>query len=153
MAHYFNDTTASSSLRDVGNKTSRRQVVLIVEDHEDTRLLYKHVLELRGFQVIEAEGGDEAVRLAQEIGPDLVLMDTTLPRVDGLTASRRMREQSSLREIPIVFISGHAGPECRAIALAAGGSDYLIKPIAIAELEATVNKQLNRRNRTRAMSQ
>lgn len=153
MAHYFNETTALSSLRDVANKPSRRQVVLVVEDHEDTRLLYRHVLELRGFEVIEAQDGHEAVRLAQEIGPDLVLIDTNLPRVDGLMATRRMREHSSLREVPIVFISGHAGPEWRATALAAGGSDYLIKPIALGELEASVYKQLNGRKRDPAATQ
>jgi len=131
-----------------GERTALRPLVLIVEDHEDTRSLYKYVLELHGYDVIEADRGDDAIRLATEVHPDLILMDTNLPEVDGLTITQRMREQAALRDLPIIFISGHAQPELRAAALAAGGDDYLVKPTSLSELEASVDRHLaNGRNR------
>ena len=123
-------------------RSAPRPLVLIAEDHADTRSLYKYVLELHGYQVAEAERGEEAIRLVKELHPDLVLMDTNLPEVDGLTATQRLREEASLRDLPIIFISGHAQPEIRAAALAAGGNDYLVKPTSLGELEASVEKHL-----------
>lgn len=123
-------------------RSAPRPLVLIAEDHADTRSLYKYVLELHGYAVAEAEKGEEAIRLVKELHPDLVLMDTNLPEVDGLTATQRLREEASLRDLPIIFISGHAQPEIRAAALAAGGDDYLVKPASLSELEASVEKHL-----------
>lgn len=125
-----------------GKKSALRPLVLIAEDHADTRALYKYVLELHGYEVAEAEKGEEAIRLVKELHPDLVLMDTNLPEVDGLTATQRLREEASLRDLPIIFISGHAQPEIRAAALAAGGDDYLVKPTSLSELEASVERHL-----------
>lgn len=124
-------------------RSALRPLVLIAEDHADTRSLYKYVLELHGYAVAEAEKGEEAIRLVKELHPDLVLMDTNLPEVDGLTATQRLREEVSLRDLPIIFISGHAQPEIRAAALAAGGNDYLVKPTSLGELEASVEKHLS----------
>jgi DNA-binding response OmpR family regulator len=133
-------------------RTALRPLVLIVEDHEDTRSLYKYVLELHGYDVIETDRGEEAIRLATDLHPDLVLMDTNLPEIDGLTATQRMREQASLRDLPIIFVSGHAQPELRAAALAAGGDDYLVKPMSLSDLEASVDKHLaNGRSKNAAL--
>jgi DNA-binding response OmpR family regulator len=125
-----------------GERTTLRPLVLIVEDHEDTRSLYRYVLELHGYDVVETDRGEEAIRLAKDLHPDLVLMDTNLPEIDGLTATHRMREHASLRDLPIIFVSGHAQPELRAAALAAGGDDYLVKPTSLSELEASVDRFL-----------
>lgn len=125
-------------------RTALRPLVLIVEDHEDTRALYRYVLELHGYDVVEAEKGEDAVRLAKESRPDLVLMDTNLPEMDGLTAAQHIRQYASLQDLPIIFISGHAQPELRAAALAAGGDDYLVKPTSLSDLEASVDKHLAR---------
>ena len=126
-------------------RSALRPLVLIAEDHADTRSLYKYVLELHGYEVAEAEKGEEAIRLTKELHPDLVLMDTNLPEVDGVTATQRLRAEASLRDLPIIFISGHAQPEIRAAALAAGGDDYLVKPTSLSELEASVEKYLGGR--------
>jgi CheY-like chemotaxis protein len=126
--------------------------VLVAEDHEDTRALYKYVLELHGYVVVEAKKGVDAIRLAKELHPDLVLMDTNLPEVDGLAATQQMRQHPSLQDLPIIFISGHAQPEFRAAALAAGADDYLVKPTSLSELEASVEKHLaNGRNKHAAL--
>jgi DNA-binding response OmpR family regulator len=130
------------SLSEERDGTRLRPLVLVVEDHDDTRALYKYVLELRGYQVIEAAAGDEAVQVAADRRPDLIVMDTVLPRVDGLTATRLMREEAWLHDVPIIFISGHGQPEFRIAALAAGGNDYLVKPVSINELESAVKRRL-----------
>lgn len=132
--------TPSSPLSLEWQRSPLHPVVLVAEDHDDTRYLYKYVLELNGYEVIEAVSGDDAVRLAEATHPDLVIMDTNLPRVDGLTATRCIRELPLLNDVPIVFISGDARPELRARALEVGGNDYLVKPLSISELEATVER-------------
>jgi two-component system cell cycle response regulator DivK len=99
-------------------------------------------METRGFAVMEASDGAEGIRLAKRLKPDLILMDTNLPHVDGLMATRIIRESWNTAEMPIVFISGHSQPEKRAAALAAGGNAYLVKPIVLSQLELVVESQL-----------
>lgn len=133
-------------------RAALRPLVLVVEDHEDTRALYKYVLELHGYDVIEAHKGEDAIRLAKELHPDLVLMDTNLPEMDGLAAAQHIRQYAFLQDLPIIFISGHAQPEIRAAALAAGGDDYLVKPTSLSDLEASVDRHLaNGRNKQAAL--
>ncbi len=84
----------------------RKPLVLVVDDHEDTRFLLKTILDIRGVAVLEASDGEEAIEMAERERPDLVLMDAGLPRLDGLTATRRMRECASLCRVKIIFLSG-----------------------------------------------
>src|ERR687884_500742 len=79
-------------------------LVMVVEDHDDTRFMLRYLMESRGLRVAEAEDGEEAVRLAESLRPDLILMDMTLRRLDGLTATRRIRELAALQEVPIIFL-------------------------------------------------
>lgn len=120
-----------------------KPLVLVVEDHEDTRFMLEYLLERRGCQVAMAEDGEDAVCVAEKIRPDLILMDATLPRLDGLAVMRRIRELTTLHDVPIVFLSCHAQPEFRAEALARGGNDYITKPFAIDELESVVERHLS----------
>jgi DNA-binding response OmpR family regulator len=117
-------------------------LVLVVEDHEDTRFLLRYVMETHGYRVIEAADGEQGVVVASTTHPDLILMDTDLPHVDGLAATKRIR--AMLHDVPIIFISGHAQPEARLAALATGGTDYFVKPVHLTELEAAVEKELAR---------
>lgn len=119
-----------------------RPLVLVVEDHEDTRVLLKTMLEMRGYRVSLAEDGEEGVRLARSERPRIVIMDATLPRLDGLAATRRIRSDSALKCVPVVFLSGHAQPDFRAAALDAGGTDFLVKPIALEELASVLERHL-----------
>jgi CheY-like chemotaxis protein len=119
-----------------------RPLVLIVEDHEDTRVMLKTVLELQGYSVALAEDGEEGVRVARSVRPQLVIMDATLPRLDGLAATRRIRSDSALQGVPVVFISGHAQPDFREAALDAGGTDVLVKPIALEVLASVLERHL-----------
>lgn len=122
-------------------------LVLIVEDHEDTRELYRYLLEGSGFRVIEAGDGEQGVAIAQSSQPDLILMDTNLPHLDGIMAMHLIRELQPISTIPIIFLSGHAQPEARAKALENGGNDYLVKPVDPIDLEVAVHRQLGLRAR------
>jgi len=119
-------------------------LVLVVEDHDDTRLLLTLLLEMRGFKVVEARNGEEAIQIAECVRPDLILMDTTLPRLDGFATTRRMRQSLTLSALPIVFLSGHVSPEARAAAFAAGCDDFLNKPLDTERLDQVLAKHLLR---------
>jgi CheY-like chemotaxis protein len=118
---------------------------MVAEDHDDTRLLLRTLLERRGLAVLEASDGEEAVHLAEREHPDLVLMDGSLPRLDGVAATRRMRGLKSLNGIPIVFLSGHVAPQDRHAAREAGCDDYLIKPLDVAKLDQVLERLLHDR--------
>src|ERR687895_1438523 len=90
---------------------ARGAKVLVAEDHEDTRQLLRTILERRGLTVVEAGDGFEAVDAAERECPDLILMDGGLPRLDGIAATRLLRLLPALSSVPIIFLSGHAGPQ------------------------------------------
>jgi CheY-like chemotaxis protein len=115
-------------------------LVLVADDDSDTRLLFRTVLEIRGYCVIEAADGEEIVRAAESARPDLILMDGSLPRQSGLDAARQIRRFGHMRGVPIVFISGHAGAAFIALAREAGCDDYLVKPFDLAQLEDVLEK-------------
>lgn len=135
----LNRADAAATVREKGEA---RPVVLVVEDHEDTCFLLNCLLELYGCRVVEAKDGEDAVRLAADARPDLVLMDISLPRLDGLAATLRMRQMPALQGVPIIFLSGHAEASFRAEALARGGDDYLVKPFTPAEIRRIVERHL-----------
>jgi len=120
--------------------------VLVAEDHDDTRFLLRTLLERRGHAVVEAADGVEACDMAAREHPDLILMDGGLPRLDGIAATRRMRGLDSLSDVPIVFLSGHAGPQHQLEARAAGCDEYVVKPFDIAGLENILNRLLQARD-------
>lgn len=115
-----------------------RAVVLVVEDHEDTRSMLRVLLEMRGLEVVEAADGAAAVSAAERVRPRLVLMDGGLPVLDGLAAARRIRESQETRGVPVVMLSARAEPDYRASALAAGCDDFLVKPFSAAQLDAVL---------------
>jgi CheY-like chemotaxis protein len=121
--------------------TDAQPHVLVVEDHDDTRALLTFLLEMKGCRVTTAKDGEDAVRAAQQERPDLILMDATLPRLDGLSATRRIRETPSLRDVPVVFLSGHAEESFRAAALAAG-DDLIVKPFELNQLGKMLEQHL-----------
>ena len=103
--------------------------VLIVEDFEDTRYLMRLELERRGFRVLEARNGAEGVDIAARERPNIVLMDIGLPVMDGIEATRHIREHEEMRDLLVVALTAHHETEYRANALAAGCDAYLTKPV------------------------
>jgi two-component system, cell cycle response regulator DivK len=124
------------------NLARRGAKVLVVEDHEDTRCLLRTLLERRGLSVVEAGDGEEAVSAAEREQPDLILMDGSLPLLDGFAATRRLRGLAGLAAVPIVFISGHAEARHQRAAHDAGCDDYVVKPFDVARLEGVLNRLL-----------
>ena len=95
-----------------------------------------------GISVVEADNGELAIELAVKVHPDLILIDGTLPLLDGYEATRRIRELASTREVPIVFLSGHAQPGAEARAFAAGCTAYLVKPFGLSKLGGVLERLL-----------
>lgn len=114
--------------------------VLLVEDTEDNRFMMRRLLELSGYDVSEAINGVEAVRVAEHEVPQIILMDLSLPIVDGLAATRRIRELPQLKDVPIIAVSAHDTADFHADALAAGCDAYITKPIDYGELEELISR-------------
>ena len=112
-----------------------RARVLLVEDTEDNRFMMRRLLELSGFNVAEATNGAEAVRTAEFERPEIILMDLSLPIIDGLAATRRIRQLPELEDVPIIAVSAHDTADFHAEALAAGCNAYVTKPIDYSDLE------------------
>ncbi len=122
--------------------SNNHRTVMVVEDFEDNRFMMRKLLEMSGYQVLEAINGEEAVRIAVSERPDLILMDLSLPLLDGLAATRRIRERDGLRNVPIVAVSAHDTADFHAEALAAGCNDYVTKPIDFDQLEQLLHRLL-----------
>src|SRR2546430_1967583 len=106
-----------------------KKFFLVVEDFEDSRFMMRRLLEMAGYNVLEASDGEQAVKMAVEARPVLILMDLSLPKLDGLAATRQIRQKRGLKAVPIVAVSAHDSPESRSEALAAGCDEYVTKPI------------------------
>ncbi|HEV2707154.1 MAG TPA: response regulator [Pyrinomonadaceae bacterium] len=118
--------------------------VLVVEDFEDNRFMMRRLLEMSGYRVVEAVNGQEAVETATRERPDLILMDLSLPLLDGLAATRRIRQQDGLSQVPIVAVSAHDTADFHADALAAGCNEYVTKPIDFDQLEGLLSRLIRR---------
>jgi len=116
--------------------------VLLVEDTEDNRQMMKRLLEMSGYRVVEAINGKEAVEVASQVRPEVILMDLSLPLIDGLAATRRIRRLPELTKVPIVAVSAHDTADFHSEALAAGCDAYITKPIDYPELEEIIQRLL-----------
>jgi CheY-like chemotaxis protein len=116
------------------DNSDARPVVLVVEDFEDNRFMMRRLLEMSGYRVVEAVNGNQAVESAVSENPDIILMDLSLPQLDGLAATRRIRAQEGARKVPIVAVSAHDSADFHAEALAAGCNEYVTKPIDFDQL-------------------
>jgi two-component system cell cycle response regulator DivK len=119
---------------------NRQRTVMVVEDFEDNRFMMRRLLEMSGYRVVEAVNGEQAVELAQSERPHLILMDLSLPILDGLAATRRIRQHEELRRVPIIAVSAHDTSDFHADALAAGCNDYVTKPIDFEQLETLLSR-------------
>jgi CheY-like chemotaxis protein len=118
--------------------TNVPRTILVVDDFDDTRLLLRTWLERRGFRVVEAENGLQAINRAETESPDLIIMDMQMPELDGLSATRRIRGLKSLDSVPIVAVSAYGADQFREQALAAGCDEYVSTPFEPATLEGII---------------
>ena len=119
--------------------------ILIVEDNEMNRDMLSRRLRSRGYDVLLAVDGADGVDVARTSAPDLILMDMSLPVVDGWEATRRMKADLTLRSIPVIALTAHAMANDRAKALEAGCDDYDTKPIELPRLLAKIETLLRPR--------
>ena len=118
-------------------------LILLAEDNESNIATMMDYLEIQGYQVSLARNGIEAVQLAKQQKPDLILMDIQMPEMDGLEATRRIRTEADLNTIPIVAITALAMPGDREKCLAAGATDYLTKPVSLKKLASIISQYIN----------
>ncbi|MDA8418285.1 MAG: response regulator [Desulfobacteraceae bacterium] len=117
-------------------------VILVVDDEEMQRKMLSKILGALGYAVLEAEDGRVAVELAGLRHPNLILMDIQLPVMDGLAATRRLKDDPQTQAIPVIALTALAMSGDRERALAAGCDDYLAKPIMLESLVAKLNEWL-----------
>jgi CheY-like chemotaxis protein len=120
-------------------------LVLVVEDYQDAREMYAAYLTFSGYRVAEATNGVEAIEKAQELVPDIILMDLALPRMDGWEATRRLKEDDRTRHIPIVALTGHALAGHAEGARRAGCDAFVTKPCLPDALVAEIQRMLSTR--------
>lgn len=118
--------------------TNGPRTILVVDDFDDTRLLLRTWLERRGFRVVEAENGIQAINQAESEAPDLIIMDMQMPQLDGLSATRRIRKLESMNSVPIIAVSAYGADQFREQALAAGCNEYVSTPFEPAILERVI---------------
>ena len=123
--------------------TARR--ILVVEDNPLNLKLVRDVLQFAGYDVVEAQSGEDGLRAAQQDPPDLVLMDLQLPGIDGTETLRRLRESSLGRDVPVVAVTAFAMAEDRERACMAGFDGFIEKPISARDLPAMIEAFLERR--------
>ena len=119
--------------------------ILVVEDNEKNMKLFRDVLSATGYRTLEATTGGEAVELATEQAPDLVLMDILMPDVDGVEALRRLRADERTAAIPVLAVTAQAMQGDRERFLAEGFDGYLSKPVNVSELLGTVRQHCDGR--------
>lgn len=120
------------------------ELILIVEDNEKNRKLVRDVLRFKGYETVEAESGEDGVRLAQERRPALVLMDIQLPGIDGIAALGRLRGDPATCAIPVIAVTASAMTQDRQKIMAAGFDAYQSKPIKVKEFLELVRQTLDR---------
>ena len=120
------------------------KTVLLVEDNEDNRFIYATALRHVGYEVIEAVSGTQGINQARTRGPDLILMDISIPDVDGWEATIVLKADPLTRHIPIIAVTAHVLPGDERRSMEAGCDGYLAKPVSPATLIAEVDRRFGR---------
>jgi two-component system, cell cycle response regulator DivK len=123
--------------------TEHGPLILVVDDYQDAREMYAEYLQYSGFRVAEAKNGNEAVAQARSLKPDLILMDLSLPGMDGWEATRVLKADEETRHIPIVALTGHALAGASEGARKAGCDSFVTKPCLPDDLVVEVRRMLN----------
>jgi len=122
--------------------SDQAKTVLLVEDNEDNRTVYRTILEHFGYAVVEARNGEDGIRAAREGRPDLILMDISIPIIDGWEATKILKAGADTREIPIIALTAHALATDRSKAEEVGCDGYLAKPCEPRRVVAEVERFL-----------
>jgi len=123
--------------------TAVRPRILLAEDNEANVNTFTHYLEAKGYEIVVANNGREAIDRAKSENPDLILMDIQMPKLNGLDAIRAIRADGTMRNIPIIAVTALAMPGDEERCLAAGANDYISKPVSLKGLLERIQAQLN----------
>lgn len=115
------------------------ELILIVEDNKKNMVLFRDILQVRGYKTLEAETGEQAIELLQKERPDLILMDIQLPGKDGITVTREIKANKATRGIPVFALTSYAMKGDREKMMEAGFDNYMSKPIKVKEFLKTVD--------------
>ncbi len=115
------------------------ELILVVEDNEKNRVLFRDILQTRGYKTLEAETGEQAIVLLQKERPDLILMDIQLPGKDGITVTKEIKANEATRDIPVFALTSYAMKGDRERMMEAGFDAYMSKPIKVGEFLKTVD--------------
>jgi two-component system cell cycle response regulator DivK len=126
-------------------RDGRAGVVLVADDSMDAREMYAMYLEHLGYGAYTAADGDAALHIARDVLPDVIVMDLSMPFVDGITAIQRLKKDPRTREIPVIMLTGYPSREAQHGALAAGAAMFLTKPCLPEHLEQHVSRLLEAR--------
>jgi diguanylate cyclase (GGDEF)-like protein len=131
----------------LGTVTSppKQRRILVVDDHPETARLVRNWFAGQPYDILEASDGDEGVKRAAEDAPDLILLDLKMPRVDGLTAARMLKQDPATRSIPIILLTASKAISDKVEAFAAGADDYVTKPFDFDEVDARIRAMLRKR--------
>ena len=119
-----------------------KNLIMLVDDEPNLRELLRQMLELGGFDVVEAEDGLEALEKLEKVAPDVMILDVMMPNLDGVSLCKRLRADATFAALPIIMVSGKTQHRAVQEGLAAGANQYLCKPITVEELLQSVRALL-----------
>jgi CheY-like chemotaxis protein len=117
-------------------------IILVIEDYSDSRMLLSSLLRARGYKVVEARDGREGLQQANRVTPDLILMDLAMPEMDGVEATRQIRERHTLSHIPIFVMTAYGTSDVKDDVMAAGCAEVFLKPLDIESLLGKIRTTL-----------
>jgi len=124
-----------------------KPTILIAEDNADSREMLQVMFESRGYRVIAADNGTQALEVALRDQPDALLLDLQLPKLDGLSVTRTLRQHPTFKDVPIIIVSGHDPNRYRQQAIEAGSDEYMRKPIDFDRLQVWLDRMVPREPR------
>jgi two-component system, cell cycle response regulator DivK len=144
LGHKVNGSRTAGKPSRAGRSAHRsKPLILIVEDYSDAREMYAEYLEFQGFHVEQARNGKEAIARAVERAPDVILMDLSLPVMDGWEATRRLKADDRTRHVPVIALTGHALTGTVDTATQAGCDGFITKPCLPEDLVNEIQKALS----------
>jgi two-component system cell cycle response regulator DivK len=138
----MNDTTDDIASTEASRRSGAGKTVLIVEDNELNMKLFHDLMEAHGYNILQTRDGMEALKLARQHHPDLILMDIQLPEVSGLEVTKWIKEDDDLRAIPVIAVTAFAMKGDEEKILQGGCEAYIAKPISVTQFLSTVERFL-----------
>ena len=127
--------------------------VLVVDDDDDSRRLLRHLLERKGFEVVLADGGREALDRLRSESVDVILLDVMMPIMDGFAVCRELKKSAATASLPVILLTARDDMETRATGMNLGVSDFLAKPVTKEELYLRLRNQVDARRRAQVLEQ